>query len=315
MITLARLRAISTKFYMERSWIGWTMAITAALGFSIAPVVSRGALLEGMKPSTLVMARMVLSVFVLGGFLLFYSPDLLKVDRRGFLIALSVGIFNAFGFLAFNIALTRLEASIASMIFTLNPLVVLLLLALRGEKLTHRHIVRLTLGLAGVYLLIGPSGRVDFTGVVMVIITVIVFASQLVIMQWFLQGYHAWTISFYVVLGIAIVSSFYWLLDGGSWINPGKSGWAAIIALTLVSTFLARVTMYAGVQYLGSGQISLTVPLETFFTVTWSFLFLHERLNIIQWVGGTLILLSMILAINRLRLSRKKLRWRIWTRL
>ena len=38
---------------------------------------------------------------------------------------------------------------------------VLGLLVLRGERFTYRQYVRLGLALAGVYLLIGPSGRVD----------------------------------------------------------------------------------------------------------------------------------------------------------
>ena len=55
--------------------------------------------------------------------------------------------------------LTRIESSMAAMIISVSPLLVLSMLALRGERFTYRHIIRVALALVGVYLLIGPGGR------------------------------------------------------------------------------------------------------------------------------------------------------------
>jgi drug/metabolite transporter (DMT)-like permease len=45
--------------------------------------------------------------------------------------------------------------------------------------------------------------------------------------------------------------------------------------------------------------------LETLLTVIWSTLFLHERLTPLQWVGGALIMVSALLAIQRLGRTSK----------
>lgn len=295
-------------------WIGWVLALSATFGFSFAPTLTRGALLSGMAPSSLLFARMLLACALLGLFIAVTLPDRLRIDRRGLLFAALAGVGNGAGFILFFLALTRLSASVASMIFSLYPLAVLSLLALRGEPFTRRNVVRLSLGLAGVYLLIGPSGRVDVAGALLVIGAIFFFAGQMVIAQWYLREYHTWTITFYVNLTILLISFGWWLLSNQQWHDPGAQGWAYIVTLAVVSTFIARFALYGGMQYLGSGQVSLTVPLETLLSVTWSMVFLHEKLFGWQWAGAVFILASMTLAIQRLRFARRSARWRAWSR-
>jgi len=294
--------------------VGWTLALTATFSFSIAPTITRGALLSGMAPSALMLSRMALACLLLTAFIAVTLPDRLRIDRRGLFFCLLAGVANGTGFIAFLNALTRISASVASMLFSVYPLVVLALLALRGEKFTRRNAVRLVVGLGGIYLLIGPNGRVDVTGALLVMAAIICFALQMVTAQWFLREYHTWTITLYINLAILLVSIIWWLAEQGQWIDPGRDGWRAIILLAVVSTFVARFAMYGGMQYLGSGQVALTVPLETLLGVTWSMMFLKEKLVGWQWAGALLILISMTLAIQRLRITRKPVRWRSWSR-
>jgi hypothetical protein len=88
----------------------------------------------------------------------------LRLPRRALAAAALVGAVNAVGMTLFFAALGQLEASLSAMILALSPPMVLSLLALRGERLTQRHLVRLGLALMGVYLLIGPTGQVDWVG-------------------------------------------------------------------------------------------------------------------------------------------------------
>jgi drug/metabolite transporter (DMT)-like permease len=178
--------------------------------------------------------------------------------------------------------------------------------------------VRLALGLSGVYLLIGPGsalkGGIDWLGVALVFVTIFVSAIHLVLIQWFLQRYDARTVTLYTVATMTLVSIGFWLSQGTEWHDPGWSVWLIILVLAVVSTYLSRLALFAGVRHLGSGQVALLLPLETLLTVTWSVLFLHEWLTLWQWVGGLLILLSALLAVQRLRWTRKRTRWRVWWR-
>lgn len=294
---------------VSRIPVGWVIALTSTVCFSVAPPIARGAIVAGLAPTAVLMGRMVIALVLLGGFILLVSPDRFRIDRQRGLIAVSAGMINGLGFLTFFASLARLDAAIASMIYTVSPLVVLGLLALRGERLTRRHLVRLALGIGGVYLLIGPGGEVDYVGVVLVFITIVTFSLHLVMVQWYLPGVPARTVTLYINLGVTVVCLIGWQAVGRPWQAPGVTGWASILALAVVSTFLARLLLFAGVRRLGSGQIALLSPLETLLTIIWAFLFLGERMTVVQWAGGLFILLSMVLAARRLRLTR---RWRPW---
>lgn len=300
---------------IKRVWLGWTMALVATFSFSIAPPIAKAAITAGLTPTALLVARFLISTSLLAGSIALMAPGRLRMDRRGAWIAGAAGAMNSISMLTFFWALTRIDASVASMIFSINPLVVLGLLALRGEKFTQRHTVRLALSLAGVYLLIGPGGQVDWTGVLLVLITVFAFAVHLVVIQWFLQNYDAWTVTLYTVTAMTVVIVGFWLVTGAEWRDPDWLGWLAVCVLAIISTYLARLALFAGVRNLGSGQMALLIPLETLLTVIWSTLFLQERLTFWQWIGGGLILSSALLAVRRLRLARWRPRWRAWSRL
>lgn len=272
----------------------------------------------GMNPTTLLATRLVISTVLLGGSVLVIAPRRLSIDRHGLAACSLAGLANGVGMLTMFWALARIPASLVSMFFSLSPLVALGLLALRGEKFTRRHVLRLGLGLGGVYLLIGPAGMtaagIDWVGLSLISITILTYTVHLVVIQWFLQGYDARTVTFYVVMSMTVVIVGRWLGEGAQWQNPGWSGWLAIGTLAVVSTYLARVALFIGVRYLGSSQVALLIPLETLLSISWSVLFLAERLTLWQGVGGMLILASALLAINRFNRARWKPRWRVWAR-
>ena len=60
--------------------------------------------------------------------------------------------------------------------------------------------------------------------------------------------------------------------------------------LTIVSTYIARLTLYAAVWRIGSGQVALLWPVQMFLAVLFSVFLLQEQLSPIQWLGGGLTL-------------------------
>ena len=77
-----------------------------------------------------------------------------------------------------------------------------------------------------------------------------------------------------------------------------------------MSTYIARLTLYAAIRYVGSGQVTLLWPLQMMGGVILSVLFLQERLSLMQWAGGGLILFSAILA----RKGFRNISFRLWQR-
>lgn len=277
-------------------WSGLLLAVLATTGFSLATPLSRHAILLGMNPTTLLLGRMWLSTLLLTTLLRADKGVSLRFARPGLLAVGIVGAASGINILAYYWALTRLESSMAIMLFAVNPIAVLGLLALRGERLQPLHLVRLALALGGVYLLIGPGGQIDRVGVFLVMFSVVGFAVQMALTQWYLRPYHATAISFYISLISSVGITIWWWFSGANIYVPGLQGWLSMVTIAVISTFLARLCFYAAIQRMGSGQMSLLMSLETMMSVTWSVLFLGEQLFQWQWLGAGFILVSALLA-------------------
>lgn len=288
---------------------GWAYALAATLAFSAVTPLGKAVVAAGVPAAAIVVFRLVISVALLGLTLAARGGlGRLRVNRRVLLVAAVVGVTNGLGMLSYFASLDYIDSSVASMIFSLSPLVTLLLLALRGEAFTRRHTLRLGLGLAGVYLLIGPGGQVDLRGVLLAGVSIITVPVQLVVIQWFLPDGDPQASSFYMMTGMCLTALAGWWLEGHPWVRPDLAGWLSLISITLIGTYLGRLLMFVAVQRVGGGQFGLLAPVETLLTVIWSVLFLHEQLTPLQWAGGGLILLSAALALERLGRLRLRLR-------
>ncbi len=275
---------------------GWAIALASTLAYSTAAPVAAAVLRLGTHPTQAVVLRLWLAAALLLATLAVAAPWTLRLDRRGLLATSISGLGTGVSLLFFFWALTRLEASIAALLFSLHPLVVLALLAARGEPLTARNGVRLVLGLSGVYFLTGAAGRMDWWGVTLALLATFTSALPTVFTQWFLRGYNGLAVTLYMVGAMAVTVTLAWLATGAPWVPPSPPAWAGLVALAVVPTYLARLTMFAAIQRLGGGQVALLVPLETLLTLAWSALFLGDRLAPVQLLGSGLILLSAALA-------------------
>ena len=298
----------------NKNWIGWALAFAAIIAYSTSAPIGRAIIGVGMNPTEILVGRYLIATSLLGLTLGLTVKGGLRMDRRGLMFCLIGGGINGVTTLAFFWALTRISASLASMLVSLYPLIVLGLLALRGEKFTYRNTIRLVLGLGGIYFIVGPGGAIDLTGILLILVTAVGYSVQLVISQWYLRDYDPRTVTFYIVGSMTLVILGIWLGQGAEWHNPGLTGWMGIAWLGAIGTFLARLSMFAAVQKIGSGQTALLASPETMLTILWSTMFLDETLTVIQWLGSGLIIVSALLAIKRMQRAKPPI-WRTWLRL
>ena len=268
---------------------------------SIVTPLARSAIVNGVDPTILLLSRLFFAVILLAVTLAALNWNYLRIDRRGFQRVSLIGIISGVEICCYFWSLAFVDASMAAMIKSIQPLAVLLLLRLGGERLTRRHLIRLGLAFMGLYLLIGPGGKVVLIGLLLLFASIVLYAMQLVFTQWYLDEYDSSTVTIYLLTMMVVVVAGWWGIQGAIWRDPGLYGWLVIIILTVVSTYFARLTLYAAVRRVGSGQLALLWPLQMMIGVILSVLFLQERLTLVQWVGGCLILVSAMLAIQRLR--------------
>lgn len=278
---------------------GWLLTVLTVAMFSIATPMTKHALVSGEDPLALLSIRMIIGSALIGGWILATSPGRLRMVPTHAGLALLAGISNGVGMVSYFFALGRIDGSIASMIFACSPLCTLGILALRGERISRMSMIRMGVGAAGIWLIVGPSGAVDPLGALGVLVSAITFAIHLAILQWNLKGADGRATTLLIVVGMALVSSLVWATRGGTGAAMGSVGWTTAIVLAIVSTWLARMSLFEAVRRIGSGQVSMLLPLETPLAVTLSVVFRGERPGIWEGVGGLLIVASAALGARR----------------
>jgi len=257
---------------------GILLAVLAVLSVSVAPVLVKTALGAMADPVTLLALRLLVATVAFWCIFPVLWPGVLRIDQRGLLTCAAVGAANAGSMLCYYVALTRINASVAHMVFSLYPVAALLMLALRGEPVTWLRLGSLGLGLLGVYLLIGPGGRVDLVGAGLVLASAVLYPLHMTLVQWYLGDYRSQTVALYVVTSMAAILILVRLLSFRPWQPLPAVGWGVVFITGLLSTVVARVALFAGIKRIGSGRSALLGPVETLLTVLWAVLFLGERL-------------------------------------
>src|SRR5262249_210068 len=143
------------------AFYGWALALASTFASSIVTPMVRGAVVGGMDPITLLLLRLLIATLLQAGAMALFEPESFKIDRRCLRLVGVIGLISGIEICCFFWSLAFVDASMSAMIKSTQPLVVLLMLALGGERMTGRSMLRLLLAMIGVYLLIGgPGGQV-----------------------------------------------------------------------------------------------------------------------------------------------------------
>jgi len=281
--------------------IGYVYVLIAITGGSIASVITKAALSDNVAPIPLLASRLIVSAVLLWIVMGIFFRRRLQWDRRLLIGSFIAGTLNAISLTAFYLGLAQIDASVATVLFSTNPVVVLALLALTGIRPTRLDGIRAALALVGVMLLVGVSGQVSLGGAAWIMVTVVFYSLHLLAVQRLLKGYSTVQITplFITVMALWVNALQFLTTPTADWYNFTTNTWVMIGVLAVFSTVLARLALTAGIQRIGSGQTALLTPVETLMAVTWAALFIGERLEWIQIVGGGLILFSAALVLRR----------------
>ena len=269
--------------------------ILASFFLGWAPILGKLAYGGGATPYTVVSLRTVVAAAVLWALAAVFWPQEIRISLQDLIGCISVGAVNGFGSLLYYTSLSYLEASQASLLNTLYPLWVALFLFASGQALTRLTLTRLALSTFGVYLLTSMgSGEVNWLGVTLMIASAATYGWHLVLGQWVLAEISSRKASPYILTTMAAVVGVARALQGQAVEPILSTGWIAILGLGL-TTALSRFTMFSALERLGGIETGITGVLELLVSLLLAFLILGERLSAIQWIGGVLLIVSLIL--------------------
>jgi drug/metabolite transporter (DMT)-like permease len=275
---------------------GINAALISALFLGLAPVFGKAAMGEGnFSPLAVVALRTSLAAFLLVVLIAFSKRQTLYIYPAGFLGCMMAGAVNGTGSIFYYVGLSKLNASVAQMLYALYPFFVALWLQLDKQapsKLTGFRI--LIAGISAFLLTKANAGHIDPWGVVFMLIAAALYALHLPINQRVLYDVPAPTVTVYTLLAMSMIVVPAYLLFDRSWPEV-RVPWVPVMALTAV-TFFSRLLLFLGVKHIGGMQTALLGLGELLVAILFSHLLLGESLTKPQWLGMAGLSISLLLA-------------------
>ncbi len=277
---------------------GILYVILMVTGYSFFPVFSKHLLALGVEPFDIAFWRFLLTVP------LFWLLVVARKQRRKSsqplqrLRLLLTGTLFAGEALTALLGLDRLPAGTFVVLFYSYPAMVAILEALLGERLSRQAWLALGLTLVGIALT-APDFSAGFSGdnlpgVLMAFADGLMVAVYFLITSRLLRGdidmvrASAWMVSgALLVLLVVLLAQGVALPQGEAWFYLG--------GLVLVSTIMPIFMLNAGLQQLGATRAAIIATFEPLLTTVLAMVFVGETMLPIQWIGGIVIVASVIL--------------------
>ena len=271
-------------------------ALISALFLGFAPVFGKAAMgADKFSPLTVVALRTSLAALLLVIFIALSKRQTLYIYPAGFFGCMLAGAVNGVGSIFYYVGLSKLNASVAQMLYALYPFFVAFWLQLDQQapsKLTTWRIV--IAGVSAILLTATNPGNIDPWGVLFMLISAVLYALHLPINQRVLYDVPAPTVTVYTLLAMSLIVVPAYLLFDRGW-PTGPVPWFPVLALTAV-TFLSRLTLFLGVKHIGGMQTAILGLGELLVAILFSHLLLGENLTGLQWLGTLGLSLSLLLA-------------------
>jgi len=274
---------------------GINAALVSAFFLGLAPVFGKAAMgPEKFSPLAVVALRTGMAALLLFVLMVIFRRKYIYIYTAGLLGCALAGGINGLGSIFYYMGLSKLNASVAQMLYAFYPFFVAIWLRLDHQPASRLTIVRIILACLSAGLLTWAGAEtIDLLGVVFMLIAALLYAFHIPINQRVLFDVPAPTVTLYTLISMsAIVIPAYLIFDRS--FPTENTPWMPVLALTGV-TFFSRLLLFMGVKHIGGMQTALLGLGELLVAVVFSHLYLKETLTTIQWIGmiglGTSLLL------------------------
>ncbi|HEX8682082.1 MAG TPA: DMT family transporter [Ardenticatenaceae bacterium] len=277
---------------------GAALVLLAAAGYACLPILAKWAYAAGLAPLDVVTWRFILAtpliwLVLLAGRVPLRAPRLLR--GRLLAVGLLFGILASTGFFA----LARIPSSTYTVLVYTYPAMVAILAHLLGERLERWGWAALLMTLVGVTLTVPALGvglgQTDALGLGLALLNAALYALYIVISSHLLRGHRALAeASAWSITGSLLLFAVVAVARGLQW-PVGGAALGSVFGLAILSTAIPIFAFYAGMARLGAPRASILSTVEPLFTLLLAAGLLHETMTPRQWLGGLLILVSVVL--------------------
>jgi drug/metabolite transporter (DMT)-like permease len=274
---------------------GINAALISAFFLGLAPVFGKAAMgVDKFSPYAVVALRTGLAASLLLLIMAVFRPRYLYIYPAGLIGCAMAGAVNGIGSVFYYVGLSRLNASVAQMLYALYPFFVAFWLQLDKQSPSKLTIFRIVIASMSAFLLTrADAGIIDWWGVLFMLIAAALYALHLPINQRVLYDVPAPTVTLYTLIAMSIIVIPAYFIFDRSW-PVGIVPWTPVLALTVV-TFFSRLLLFLGVKHIGGMQTALLGLGELLVAIIFSHLLLGESFTQLQWLGTAGLGISLLL--------------------
>jgi len=268
--------------------------LISGASFGAMAIFVRAAYASGIDTTTLLFLRFAIAAVCLGVVMVARRVPLPR--GRYFVAAILMGAAGyALQSFCFFSALHYASAGLVALLLYLYPAIVTVLAALfLNEKMTRIKLIALSLALTGSVLTIGPAGDAKPLGILLGVAAAVIYAIYITVGTRVLKQISPLQSATVVAASAAVVFGMVTMVKGAV-LPASTQGWGAVVAIALISTVVAVLTFFAGLERIGPVNASTLSTVEPIVTLVLAWLFLGEQIAPIRFIGGAMILSAVVL--------------------
>jgi len=268
------------------------IAISAA-SFGTLAIFGRFLYADGLDTFTMLFLRFSFAALIMTLILLLRKEPL----PRGKILLQLIGM-GALGYVgqsfSYLSAIKYASAGLVALLLYLYPMFVFILsvIVLR-EKATWIKIVAIILALIGTALTVDPAGG-QLNGILLAIASAVIYSVYIIVGTNVMKHVSAVQSSLVIFSSAAVVYGILTAANGAHF-PATNTGWLGIAGIVLIATVIPVATFLAGLERIGPTNAAMLSTLEPVVTVLLAGWIFSERLETITILGGSLILVAVIL--------------------
>ncbi len=268
--------------------------IVSAIAFGAIAIFAKTAYLAGADPISVLFLRFSIASAAMIPWILLGK---IRFPKGRFLFGLI--LMGGIGYVGMSFcyftALTMASAGLVAILLYLYPAMVTLFSTLfLKEPLTKAKIWALFFALLGTFLTIGPRGGGEPLGILIAMTAPFIYAAYILLGSRILKQISVLSSSTVVMISASLVF-------GGAVAIKGLQlpqtwwGWGSVLGIALLSTVIAIIAFFAGLERVGPTSASVLSTFEPMTTVVLASLFFKEEVGFLRMMGGILILMAVVL--------------------
>lgn len=282
---------------------GYILGIIAAATYGLNPLFALPLYADGMDADNVLFYRYLLAVPIMAVMILARGRSFRTEAHLGLPIVF-MGIMMALSSLLLFESYTYMDASIASTLLFVYPLMVAAIMAaVYRERITVLTGVCMLAALGGIALLFkgGDGATLSITGTVLVMLSSLSYAIYIVgVNRPGLRQVPTVKLIFYVlVTGTLLFGLKIVLTPGATFLAPQHwYMWGCVLALAILPTVVSFICTTAAIQYIGPTPTAILGALEPVTAVIIGVCVFSEHLTPRDWTGMALIIAAVTLVVG-----------------